>query len=625
MEGNYIAYFNSIIDHISRYQDHCYTCANYRHGLCGFVYPAQRFVGGATILLETYKQMSYDERVLYDTRASGDPCEDQEGSVSFLNSIEDDLSRMPEGIDEGTLTHVLRRLYRVLGKHNISDPLMANTSIRSDVFKAVQLILAKFDLDALEHGISILRLIKTTKLGYTRKGGLYLLCPEEMAIPLIRKSIVQTADGYYLGNGEYEKDDEDVIIKLNHFLGKDRDQALSSLVTNKTVEADTLTFVADDDDKPHGAQALDRCLEMIASTDTMLFLLAFDLCLGIRPQRPYVAVGSKDFDSFIDRYIVPKSGFVIEFFDEVTLALSHEIGLRKNDEHALAVYLSGILSQFDGITRMLFPQDGTRLAAATPEIYRLSFFFSNCPVRDYAKMAKIALSNVDGDLEPGTDEFNDEFDSIITNMAYVESKSANELVAIRNLIDAYNNFESALEGALLINGIGHDYLYYESQCNIRLYGGATLEGVSSVTNLTVSAIRNFAIELNHQCFQDEYAFHLDARDGRDEQDEQPPVIDNSPINRYPDLKKYLDALRDDNYLDASFHWIRKGHTNYHAGWAAKIMLANVEGLRYEDISNIIGVSNLADHASKCFTHNKISKQQDIEFCFSSHNLSTTRS
>lgn len=623
MEGNYIPYYDSILNHISRYQDNCYNCANYRHGLCGFVYPAQRFVGGATILLETYKEMDYDERLLYDTRASGDPCENQEGSVSFLNEIEESLEKLPQGADEGTLTHVLRRLYRLLGKHNITDPLMANTSIRSDVLKATQLILAKLDLDALENNVSILPMIKTTKLGYTRKGGLYLICPEELAIPLIKKSIVQTPNGYYLGKGVYANQTEDVIIDSEHFLAKERSQALSLYKRKMEEDSTTVSIVDDEKEFPRGKDALNKCLSLITSSDALLFLQAFDLCFGIRFQAPYVVFDTSFHDSFIKQYLAPKHCYIIDYYEEITSALAEEIRLRKDDEHALAVYISGLLSGLSGISRMIFPQDGTRVAKAMPELYRLTYIYADTPDLDYTELVEEAFERVDKTLERGTPEFDQVFNEARSEMSYMKDIGKKELLTAGDIIEALVNIEASLEGALLINGIKHDYLYYESLCNIRLIGDVDAFSVASVTEMTVTAIRRFATDLNHQCLLKDDVDVFAEEDSNS--DVQPVTNLPLPVIKNPDLKKYLDALREDNYLDASYHWIRKGHTNYHAGWAAKIMLANVEGLRYEEISKIIGVSNLADHASKCLTHNKTSKQQDIEFCFSSHNLSTTRS
>lgn len=99
------------------------------------------------------------------------------------------------------------------------------------------------------------------------------------------------------------------------------------------------------------------------------------------------------------------------------------------------------------------------------------------------------------------------------------------------------------------------------------------------------------------------------------------VPKNEPTTN-PELLKYLKALQADGYLSPSYSWINAGHTHYHAGWAAKIIISNVEGVHYDDISMIIGVKNLSDNASKCDKQGKISKKNDIENCFSSHGLST---
>lgn len=97
------------------------------------------------------------------------------------------------------------------------------------------------------------------------------------------------------------------------------------------------------------------------------------------------------------------------------------------------------------------------------------------------------------------------------------------------------------------------------------------------------------------------------------------IPQTAPTNN-PDFLKYLDALQDDGYLSPSYSWNNSGHTHYHAGWAAKIIISNVEGVHYDVISAIIGVKNLSDNASKCDKQGKTSKKNDIERCFSNHGL-----
>ena len=81
---------------------------------------------------------------------------------------------------------------------------------------------------------------------------------------------------------------------------------------------------------------------------------------------------------------------------------------------------------------------------------------------------------------------------------------------------------------------------------------------------------------------------------------------------------YLNALKSEGYVDDQYVWIKEGHTNYHAGWASKIIISQVCGSTYDVITEIIKIKGLADHASKC--QQKTDKKRAIEECFKKHGL-----
>ena len=100
------------------------------------------------------------------------------------------------------------------------------------------------------------------------------------------------------------------------------------------------------------------------------------------------------------------------------------------------------------------------------------------------------------------------------------------------------------------------------------------------------------------------------------------VFDHSWVieydNQYPGLLNYLNALKSEGYVDDQYVWIKEGHTNYHAGWASKIIISQVCGSTYDVITEIIKIKGLADHASKC--QQKTDKKRAIEECFKKHGL-----
>lgn len=197
-------HYEDILDYIAHYQDTCIVCPNYRHRECGYIFAGARLPKGSSILAETYNQMTYDERVLYDTQVSGDPCENQVTSVVFLNTVERDLELVPVGIDEDTVNILLQKAFRILHKYTSEEDLFEGTTIRSDIQKAIDLVMAHIDLDALRNGVSLYRLIQSADIGYKRENGLFTIYPREMAVSLMAWAIVQDHGGYYSSYGNFD-------------------------------------------------------------------------------------------------------------------------------------------------------------------------------------------------------------------------------------------------------------------------------------------------------------------------------------------------------------------------------------------------------------------------------------
>lgn len=610
--------YTDIIDRISNYQDHCFGCPHYRQHECGYVFPAMQLAPPERVLVSIGGEVEPSRRRVFQTQCSGEPCEEQPNSSVFLNSIEKALENVPRA-DEDTVVIILRRLYRVLNKYSSDEPLLVNTQIKKDVEQAINYILSKLDYEALEDSVSIYRLLKAAGLGYTRSMGLFKFYPKEMAISLMKHCLVQNQDGYYESDGAYDSEIEDVTIKLDHFIGRDWLAVEQYMKQAQSAVPEARIFSSDDEPV---LNALEKCLDTLTCTDTLLFLQAFDFCFGIHSQPPYTLIDSDSHDWFIDRYIEPKESYCITYFDDVVNDLSKEIGLRKQNEHELTVYIAGLLSRFDGILRMLYPADNTLISAAMPEIYRLTSLYENCPVKVYASMVKRVVEKIDKSLEPCTDEFCDEFDKLLYEQPYVKDSSANVLLAVANILSGIYDFETALEASLLINGIEHDYKYYYERTRIKHFGDVSVENIANITGYTQYTVVNFIRDLHHNVSLvgvdiDTYLNEESAASSSAQKKKNLKVSDNLK------LRQYLDALKDEGFLDGDYLWISKGHTNYHAGWAAKIIISNVEGVHYNDLTQIIGVSGLSDHASKCRMQGKQSKIDEIEACLKRHGLSTT--
>jgi len=545
-------YIDEIIDSIARYQDHCFSCPNYRHRECGFAFPEARFPEDKRIFAEVYQEMDYEERRLCDTKMSGEPCEEQPNSVAFLDSIEEDLENVAPGIDEDSVNTYLRRMYRIMVKHKDSDPLMQNTSIRSDVKKAIQLILAKLDLDALEEGVSILRLINASKLGYTRKDGLFQIFPPEMAIPLIRKAIVQNPEGYYKGNGEYDPDIEDTVIQLDFFLGKDWREAQSSLCTLDTIALREIKPIEEKKVKKYG---LNEFISQFSHTDIWWFVS--HLNSSLRNTEGFQFDIKMGFDEYIKKCLTLSVGANCGWMNKVAAELRKEIEIRAHDENKLTVYISELLSRFDTASRFLYREPLDEFSGDLFCAYVVAEQYRYYPYQKFWELFQKAKDEAAQGHAPGTEEYMGKLIKLLQEDYFdseVHDGDDDVLVNLYLLRSTFNSFEAALEGALLLSGVKYDFKYYEELTKVTFREEVTDISVAGVMDVTAPTIVSLSKKLNHRvkCLlkpgesKDEYydrifheREHPEEKADDDDYDDLIDDIDGTPIN--PGVRPPLTA------------------------------------------------------------------------------------
>ena len=196
--------YEEILDEIAQHQDECFTCYNYRHKSCGFVYPDKRLPQDACPSQDDVESLSGDDYWCMMTQVTGERCTKHPDEIIFLEMIEKGLRNIPSGVDEDTVNYVLQRSYRILNKYPSDCPLYRNTPIRDEVQKAITLMLAYIDFDSIQNGASIYRLIQSVDVGYDRKSGLFKICPQLMAASLLEHCVVQDHSGYYDSTGNFD-------------------------------------------------------------------------------------------------------------------------------------------------------------------------------------------------------------------------------------------------------------------------------------------------------------------------------------------------------------------------------------------------------------------------------------
>ncbi len=210
--------YEEILNIIERQQDQCFTCCHYRRRQCGFVYddkliPDDRIPSG-----EEIENLSGDAYILFMTQLSGERCQKVDSEFDFLTSIENHLREVPPGVDEDTVNYVLQRAYRILNKYPAQSTLYTHTPIRNEIESAITLMMAYIDMDSIQNGASIYRLIQAADIGYDRPSGLFKVCPRQLAIGYMTHCVVQDHDGYYTSDGSFDATKWDITRK--DYIGK---------------------------------------------------------------------------------------------------------------------------------------------------------------------------------------------------------------------------------------------------------------------------------------------------------------------------------------------------------------------------------------------------------------------
>ena len=195
---------------------------------------------------EEVENMDHEAFVLVMTQVNGERCESVDSEYDFLASVENHLRDVPPGVDEDTVNTVLQRAFRILNKYPTVNLLYINTPIKDEIQMAITLMMAYIDLDSIQNGASIYRLIQAADIGYDRPSGLFKICPRQMAIGYMSHCVVQDHDGYYLSNGAFDATIWDItrgayigkswLDVMSYFQQAEPDEPVVHLNRNKEVQ-----------------------------------------------------------------------------------------------------------------------------------------------------------------------------------------------------------------------------------------------------------------------------------------------------------------------------------------------------------------------------------------------------
>lgn len=502
---------NQIIHETNLYIDKCADCRE--RNCCHWFNAAAESVVLDDVTPERYASMTYEERACKVFTYAGRPTAcSQKTFDGMMQRVEGllEVADMPATSKE--LLDILNKLARLEKRLNRLD------SDCRDVFDAavravVERCLSAIDYHFLEMGIDVYGLIQNIHSDYHRTSMLHQNYVEGVVNILLSKAYKPSVEQIVAcslplftlippapSTPTYSVEDD------LPDLGESETDPASEIVDDAELGSelpydDEWPF---DDELPFPVKKtttdlFNDLLDIVASEDAMKHIAAVSLSFGARP--PFFS-GSDEtyFDSdFVAKNI--SSEFECVFSDIKLLAkcLVKEIRKRKSDDNSINAYLTTVLSRFSKVSQLLYPEPVDESHIELAMVFDASEQYKRYSMEAFNRAWSEGTGLASAQYNPNSEEYY----SMLPLWIHAVYKKENEdvergpLTAIAELRMTISLFEAAIEGALLINGIGHDFMYYEDLAGVHLSGKISELEVANVCKLTVAAVRHMVKDLKH--------------------------------------------------------------------------------------------------------------------------------
>ena len=355
-----------------------------------------------------------------------------------------------------------------------------------------------------------------------------------------------------------------------------------------------------DTSRPYVPSATETFLGMMNHSDTGDYVFAVTMSFGI-DETSFPWDEKEEFDTdFIEKHIVPP--FIYEFpkMKEVAQEIRREVKKRKKNEEELQLYMNGLLHDIGTLGHYLFPSWSDDAHTKLSLIFDLTKQYCGYSLQDFSRIWERVVEDAGEVVVEGTEEY---YNFIFREMYQVESDpfkdlSDRTLTGIAELRKLCSQFEAAIESALLLNNIHHDFMYFENECRAYLGWEVSEDDVAEYAGLTKTAVKRLAKTLGHnfkyippaENIEDELPDFLAPTDAPATEPEKKPATEE-PIAPRPKLddcvpaalitnesRPYWLKARDEGFLDVNFKYI--GQKNEMALFASKISLLVFKEIRW---------------------------------------------
>jgi hypothetical protein len=609
---------DSVIDELNNYVDCCATCDIFLCNACGFI---NKSLSHKIVGEEAYSMMDEEELKSYQTQVSHYHCEAQISKPALMKELKELVEKAEMTLCSDWLLKMLSKLYEIKAKVDNSDPLFKNC-FKDTVNEAIQLVIARVDLIFLQNQISILNFLEMSEIEYDRDSCLSKLCPKkviqyyEMNAKPLDGFVTRWDAGTYGADSQHVGENESGHLVPMEPEPTPKERKISAAKEMRN-------FLSDD--------------TFVKLIESFLAKMGYKDVAGIDTDESGIEDLWKDLSL---KYWFPFDGVYLSWEN-----LQKELcdGVKRNVDDIIQMkrFLFSIIKSASGLSHYFFPDSTASIRAKeAAALLKLTSSGLSLEIDTYQELwpRAIAIARERKAAEKLDDKA---YMDALYRAAYEEAvdygseTEDSPITTIGNVRKELHHLALIILEALMLNHVDIDYAKLQEECGVTLSLDVKETDVFDELDwgpLDIEFYTNWKQSLLPHMEQVEMP------------DDDLPFIDNDlcqecseesteehlvPTPTEPELtipqgvEPYLESLSKGGYIDTDNRWIKAGHTNYHAGWAAKIIIKNVPGITYAMLSSLFNINNLAGYASKVNAEKKQGIKRTIEILFNRDNLSTT--
>ena len=480
-----------ILTRLQTYINQCYSCADSEDGTCGwFSQLADSNIQDTEVSPDQYLKMTYREEALAIHRKFGHPrCRLQVTFSELFDQVEEMIdTQVSVPFTAKGLNNLLRQMKKMESRlENL--PFDYEHVFRAPAEAIIERCLTHIDYVYLENGLDIIEMISNVHGNHDRVRLLHDYYIEDVVDALletkkpisVKELMSYQGDLRELTGGSPKAEPEDPI----------------KAEIDEKITPEVVDMLLKPEEKEH--HSVNECLDFLANLKVLNFLQAVALCFGCEIKSPLIREGKED--QFIEESLKLKQYTFYPWFDHLAAEISNEIKRRNGNEYEIDIYVTELLANFDGISAALYPRDHSVASIELLRVHALAHTFCRYDFAKFRTLFKKAKRKAATLYDVETAEYYTTIRTLMEKEYFDENEDSNlddVLSNIRNILSSITLFESALEGALLINGIPHDYIYYEELTGVKLTQSVTQSDISIAVDQTSEAIKHFATKLQHR-------------------------------------------------------------------------------------------------------------------------------